>query len=333
MQEIIIKENDAGQRLDKMLAKYMNLAPKSFFYKMLRKKNITLNQKKAEGSEKLSVGDTVQLFLSEETIANFTEKKQIPIYRETLPILYEDAHIILINKPSGMLSQKAKEGDISAVERLHSHLLANGSFTQEDFKRFSPSICNRLDRNTSGILIAGKSLIGLQTMAELLKSRTIEKYYLCIVAGEVKKAAVIQGYLKKEKEKNLVTVVTNCRQKDTQAVWIETQYQPLAFHNKVSLLQIKLITGRSHQIRAHLASIGHPVIGDIKYGDPKINFIYQKKYAVQSQLLHAYRLKMPKLSGELAYLSEKEFIAPYPKEFADVIKGEQLVWQHGIPEG
>lgn len=341
MQEIIIKENDAGQRLDKMLTKYMNLAPKSFFYKMLRKKNITLNQKKAEGFEKLSVGDTVQLFLSEETIANFTEKKQVQIYKEKLPVIYEDAHIVLINKPSGMLSQKAKEGDISAVERLHSHLLANGSFTEEDFKRFSPSICNRLDRNTSGILIAGKSLIGLQTMAEVLKSRTIGKYYLCIVAGEVKKADTIQGYLIKEKEKNLVAVVPSksfpsfktAEKSDTQAVWIETQYQPLAFHKNVSLLQIKLITGRSHQIRAHLASIGHPVIGDIKYGDRQLNQIYRKKYAIQSQLLHAYRLEMPKLCGELAYLSGKEFIAPYPKEFADFIKGEQLLWQHGIPEG
>lgn len=364
MQEIIIKQNEAGQRLDKMLAKYMNLAPKSFFYKMLRKKNITLNKKKAEGSERLSVGDAVQLFLSDETIAQFTEKKQVPMKARTFPVIYEDSHLVLINKPSGMLSQKAKEEDISAAELLLSHLLSNGSLTEEDLKGFTPSICNRLDRNTSGILIAGKSLVALQTMAELLKSRELEKYYLCAVAGEVKEACAIQGYLTKNKEKNLVTitpisdesmpikslsilpmpvqtipvmsmpialsVVPQAADKDS--AFIETQYKPLASNQRVSLLRVKLVTGRSHQIRAHLASIGHPVIGDGKYGDPQVNRFYRERYSIRSQLLHAYQLKMPEISGELAYLSGKEFIAPYPKEFADFIKGEQLLWQHGIRE-
>lgn len=333
MQEIRVKENDAGQRLDKMLAKHMSLAPKSFFYKMLRKKNITLNKKKADGSERLSVGDVVQLFLSDETITQFTEKKQVSVKKKTLQVIYEDAHIVLINKPSGMLSQKAKKEDVSAVEYLISYLLSNGSLTEEDLKGFSPSICNRLDRNTSGILIAGKSLVGLQTMAEVLKSRELEKYYLCVVSGEVKKACTIQGYLTKDREKNLVTVtsipVTSVSESSVQ---IETQYEPLASNQRLSLLRIRLVTGRPHQIRAHLASIGHPIIGDGKYGDQQMNRFYRERYAIQNQLLHAYQLKMPDISGELAYLSRREFLAPYPKVFADFIKGERLLWQPGIPE-
>lgn len=346
MREIIVRENDAGQRLDKMLAKYMNLAPKSFFYKMLRKKNIMVNKKKAEGSKKLVVGDVVQLFLSDETIANFTETKQMQKTSGRLDVIYEDAHLVLINKPVGMLSQKAKEGDISAVEHLCSYLLANGSFTEEDFRGFSPSICNRLDRNTSGILIAGKSLIGLQTMAEVLKSRELEKYYLCIVAGKLEEEGTIQGYLRKDRGNNLVSVTplsstkrvdakvgeTDGKEMREDAVWIETQYKPLAYTQKVSLLQVKLVTGRSHQIRAHLASIGYPIVGDTKYGDKQVNRFYREHHSIQNQLLHAYRLKMPEISGELSYLSGKEFVAPYPKAFADLIEGEQLLWQPGIPE-
>lgn len=334
VQEIIVKQNDAGQRLDKMLAKYLNLAPKSFFYKMLRKKNITVNKKKAEGSKILVVGDIIQLYLSDETIANFTKQKQIKRINSNLSIIYEDAHIICINKPVGMLSQKAKKEDISVVEQLYSYLLSNGSFTEEDLRGFSPSICNRLDRNTSGILIAGKSLLGLQTMAEIVKSREIGKYYLCIVVGEVKETCVIRGYLTKDKEKNQVHIMLEDSVfiKDSIPVPIETQYRPLASNQKVSLLEVKLITGRSHQIRAHFASIGHPIVGDTKYGEKQINRFYQERYSIRSQLLHAYRLEMPMISGELAYLSGKQWIAPYPKQFADFIEGEQLLWQPGILE-
>jgi len=330
MQEIVVCANEAGQRLDKLLAKYLNLAPRSFFYKMLRKKNITLNGKKADGSERLLVGDSVKLFLSDKTIADFTEKKQVKKEVEQLPVIYEDSHIVIINKPSGMLSQKATGEDISVVELLLAHLLKSGSLTEEDLKSFTPSVCNRLDRNTSGILLAGKSLVGLQTMAEALKSRTIDKYYLCIIVGELKKTCTIQGFLTKDEKKNLVTITSKKAGEDS--LPIETRYEPLASNGTVTLLKVKLVTGRSHQIRAHLASVHHPIIGDYKYGDKQKNQFYQKKYQIKSQLLHAYELKLPKLSGELYYLSEKQFIAPYPREFAAFIKGERLLWQPGIPE-
>lgn len=153
MRELVISKYEAGQRFDKFLAKYMELAPKSFFYKMMRKKNITLNGKKAAGNEKLEKGDTVKLFLSEETIEGFREKKKRAVHTGAkLDILYEDEQVMLINKPAGMLSQKAEKGDISMVEHLISHLLDTGEVTEEMLKTFRPSLCNRLDRNTSGIV-------------------------------------------------------------------------------------------------------------------------------------------------------------------------------------
>ena len=188
MRELVISKYEAGQRFDKFLAKYMELAPKSFFYKMMRKKNITLNGKKAAGNEKLEKGDTVKLFLSEETIEGFREKKKRAVHTGAkLDILYEDEQVMLINKPAGMLSQKAEKGDISMVEHLISHLLDTGEVTEEMLKTFRPSLCNRLDRNTSGIVAAGKTLQGLQMLSGLFKERTLHKYYLCIVKGVIKK--------------------------------------------------------------------------------------------------------------------------------------------------
>jgi len=330
MQEIRVGVNEAGQRLDKLLVKYLKLAPKGFFYKMLRKKNITLNRKKANGSEHLSVGDSIQLFLSDETIARFTEKKQVQKNLGKLPVIYEDSHIIILNKPSGILSQKAKEGDCSVGELLLSYLLSNGSVTEEELKSFTPAICNRLDRNTSGILIAGKSLIGLQTMAEALRLRKLEKSYLCVIAGVIKKGCMIQGYLKKDPKTNTVIILP--LQSEKAALPIQTQYEPLRTNGTLTLLKVRLITGRTHQIRAHLASIHHPIVGDVKYGTEQVNGYYREKYQIKSQLLHAYELRMPDFTGELSYLSKKQFIAPCPKEFTSFLKGEQLIWQHGIPE-
>ena len=158
MQKLKVASNEAGQRLDKLLSKYLSQAGKGFLYKMMRKKNITLNGKKAAGNEKLEEGDTVKLFLSEETIEGFREKTKRAVHTGAkLDILYEDEQVMLINKPAGMLSQKAEKGDISMVEHLISHLLDTGEVTEEMLKTFRPSLCNRLDRNTSGIVAAGKT--------------------------------------------------------------------------------------------------------------------------------------------------------------------------------
>lgn len=335
MQQLMIGENEAGQRMDKMLAKYLNEAPKSFLYKMLRKKNITLNGKKAAGNELLQKGDEIKLFLSDETIENFSastfasdsesERKAISELENQsirLEVLYEDEHIVLINKPAGMLSQKASESDVSLVEYLIAYLLQTNQLTKEEMKTFKPSVCNRLDRNTSGMVAAGKSLKGLQELSRLFKDRTLGKYYLCLVKGVVDKPSHIRGFLEKDFRTNQVTV-TQTETPDKTA--IETEFRPLCNKGDVTLLEVHLITGKTHQIRAHLASIGHPIVGDYKYGNRKINDEYQKRYGLNYQLLHAYRITFPVLKGALSNLSEQEFRAPLWEMFEKIGKDKGVL--------
>jgi len=292
MKEIVINENEAGQRLDKFLGKLLKEAPASFYYKMLRKKNIVLNGKKATGNEKLTVGDSVKLFLSDETFEKFAGKRQTNDLAASVPnialeIVYEDHDVLAINKPAGMLSQKAKKEDISANEYILQYLLESGTITRESLHTFKPSVCNRLDRNTSGILVAGKTLNGLQQMSKAFRERSMEKYYLAIVARHISKPRRIEGFLKKDEKNNQVTILS---EPSNDAKPIITEYRPLKLVGQVTLLEVHLITGRSHQIRAHLASIGHPVIGDTKYGNPRLNREFLKNAGVTHQLLHAYRL-------------------------------------------
>lgn len=321
MQEIKIESNQAGQRLDKLLLKYLNEAGSGFIYKMLRKKNILLNDKKASGNELLVIGDQVKLYLSDETIHKFrTEKMPVSHTKLTIPpIIYEDTNILLFDKPKNLLTQKTKEQDISLNEYLIQYLQEHNPDFKEHYQFFHPSACNRLDRNTSGIVLCAKTLAGAQLLSALLKSRDLHKYYLCIVSGEIKQSALIDGYLKKDEKTNKVSVLSTKQlaQKKTEAYsYIKTSYRPIkTIYQKYTLLEVELITGKTHQIRAHLASIGHPIIGDIKYGEKSINQLYMNAYGIKSQLLHAYRIEFPIVSGELSELSEKVFKTEIPKEF------------------
>ncbi len=317
MQSLIVSSNEAGQRLDKLLSKYLNLAGKSFLYKMMRKKNITLNGKKCDGSEKLLSGDEIKLFLSEETISKFSEVKIPDVKKIKLDIIYEDQHILLVNKPSGMLSQKAKESDESLVEYLIDYMISSGQLSTEQLKSFRPSICNRLDRNTSGLVVGGKSLAGLQIMSEIFKDRSIHKYYNCVVKGEVLKRQMITGFLIKDEASNQVTVHKTLV---PGSVPITTEYEPIQSYGGYTLLKVTLITGRTHQIRAHLSSIGHPIVGDYKYGDIRVNEEAKKIYHINSQMLHSFQVVFPELKEPLAYLSGKSFQAPLPKTFTKICK-------------
>ena len=326
MQELHVTENEAGQRLDKLLAKFLNQAPKSFLYKMMRKKNIVLNGKKCTGNEKLKQGDSIKLFFSDETIEKFSagtyaipKKEKINM----LPIIYEDEQVLLMNKPIGVLSQKAKDSDVSAVEILINYLMETNQLSKEQFRTFHPSICNRLDRNTSGILVAGKTLPALQEMNRFFKERTIAKYYRCLVKGRViKNEEYIKGYLVKDQKTNKVSIT---KKKTEEGVPRETEYCVIQSNDEVSLLEVHLITGKTHQIRAHLASIGHPIIGDYKYGDKQINEMYRQAYGLKSQLLHAYRLEMPSSNGSLAYLNDKKFVAELPDKFIKICKDKGVL--------
>lgn len=322
MKEFTIGKNEAGQRLDKYLKKLLPKAGSSFLYKMLRKKNIVVNGKKADGSEKLSVGDVLNIYFSDETYAKFAsnaagvsrnEDKAEDCFCRSLPkdkldIIYEDEDILLINKPAGMLSQKARPEDISANEYLISYLLHSGQLQESELATFRPSVCNRLDRNTSGILTAGKSLKGLQTLSAMLKDRTVKKYYRCVVKGTIREENEIKGWLMKDGRTNRVTILSK---EGKDARYIETAYVPIRCEHDRTLLEVHLITGRSHQIRAHLASIGHPIIGDTKYGNREINEAYRKQFGIKSQMLHAYRMEFP--DGSI-------YTAPLPKEFTRIFE-------------
>ena len=345
MQKLKVASNEAGQRLDKLLSKYLSQAGKGFLYKMMRKKNITLNGKKCDGSERVEEGDEISLFLADETIEKFSaplpelaalgkEKDRNSgkagkngengnrKKKQELSIVYEDKNVLIVNKPSGMLSQKAKEGDVSLNEHILNYLIDSGHLPVSQLRTFRPSICNRLDRNTSGLVVAGTSLAGLQIMNGVLKDRSIHKYYQCIVKGKIDKPQMIAGFLKKDEAQNTVQIYPL---EVEGSVPIMTEYVPVKSSDTATLLRVTLITGRSHQIRAHLASIGHPILGDFKYGDPKLNEQIQTKYKVRSQLLHSWKLVMPeKLAQPLDYLSGKEFIAPLPAAFKKVLKGEGL---------
>lgn len=339
MREFTITSNEANQRFDKYLKKLLCNAPGSFIYKMLRKKNIVLNGKKADGTEKLNAGDGVKLFLSEETFEKFsgtaktsTEfeelKKLSNLLKQGKPelkVVYEDVHVVIINKPSGMLSQKARPEDISANEYLLAYLIGKGELTEEMLRTFRPSVCNRLDRNTSGLLLAGKTLEGLQQMAEALKQRSVQKYYRCIVAGEVTEASYLKGWLKKDEKNNQVTVLRELPEEQPMGelrgeklLPIETEYRPLQVLKGYTELEVHLITGRSHQIRAHLASIGHPIVGDLKYGKKQVNDRFKKEVQVTSQLLHAYRMVFPNgIMGDTEI--PLEITAPYGEDFRRTI--------------
>ncbi|MDD2972970.1 MAG: RluA family pseudouridine synthase [Lachnospiraceae bacterium] len=324
-----IHSNEAGQRLDKYLKKYLCYAPGSFVYKMLRKKNITLNDHKADGTEKLNIGDTISFFLGEETLEKFHGAKKNAVsetaqyssayfqLKKRFSVLYEDDNIILLNKNAGVLSQKAKESDVSLNEALIGYLLQTDALTPEDLGTFKPSICNRLDRNTSGIVICGKSLTGLQTMSLLLKERTMHKYYRCLVKGVMTESNHLEGYISKEERINKVTIY---KDKAADSVPIITNYKPLHNNGRITLLEVELVTGKTHQIRAHLASIGHPIVGDYKYGDPHTNARYKERFLVEHQLLHAYRVEFPTLENACGNLSGKIFVADVPPVYRKILE-------------
>ena len=308
-----INKNEAEQRLDKYLKKLLKNAPDSFIYKMLRKKNIVLNGKKCDGKEKLSVGDEVKLFLSDETFEKFSPfarssanadnnveiKAYLAAYSKIgeLKIVYENEHILVVNKPSGVLSQKAAPSDISINEWFIGYLLNKKEVTEQSLMTFKPSICNRLDRNTSGMVVCGKSLAGSQYMGRIIKDKSLEKYYHCLVQGIVQLHERRSCYLYKDSNTNKVTLyseldaIPDSRRK--QAAFIDTEFNTIKVTNDISLIEVQLFTGKTHQIRSHLASIGHPIIGDRKYGETSINDKYLS-LGVKNQLLHAYCLKFPR---------------------------------------
>ena len=336
MREILVSPGEAGQRLDKLLARYLNTASVSFLYKMMRKKNITLNGKKAVGKELVQVGDSVKVFLSDDTWSKFStirnqsstrsaHQKQMSSWAKIPPlkkeqIIYEDDHILLMNKPAGVLSQKAQPKDISINEQMIAYLLQSGQITEESLQLVKPAVCNRLDRNTSGLVLCGKSLAGLQALSEALKLRTLKKYYLALVLGKADRPGHQKAWLSKDTKTNQVKVSTG---QVPESSPIETAWEPVWSNGEETLLKVELITGKSHQIRCHLASLGYPLAGDPKYGNARWNRRLKQEYGLKRQFLHAWQVEFPRMSGALEALSGKCFTAPLPDELERITEGER----------
>ena len=286
MKEYVISSSDAGRRMDKFSMHILSGAGASFTYKMLRKKNITLNDKKASGTEILSEGDIVKFYLSDETFDKFTKGTAVTFHpvTEDPAVVYEDDDFLIVDKPSGMLSQKSSAGDISLNEICLSYVrkkdAPSGSFT--------PSICNRLDRNTSGLVTFAKTYRASVVLSKAFRERLIHKYYNCVVSGVVGHDLDLKGSLIKDEKTNTVTVYD-----DDKGSYINTIVHPIRDNGRITLLEIELITGKTHQIRAHLSFEGYPIVGDIKYGDRAVNKKYMEEYGISSQMLRCTKMIFP----------------------------------------
>lgn len=299
MKSITISSKDSGQRLDRFLSKTFDRLPKSLMFKEIRKKNIKINRKRCSAEQILGEGDVLDLYLNDDVL-HVKEKHYDFLKASTdLDIIYEDENLILLNKKVGILCHPdGKDYIDNLVARLKRYLYEKGEWSPED-SSFTPSLANRIDRNTGGIVIGAKNAQALKAVNESIKSREIEKYYLTVVHGEMpKKSETLTAYLTKNEKKNTVTVTDNQVQGSKKII---TGYTVLDYYNDASLLEIRLLTGRTHQIRAHLAHIGHPLYGDGKYGIDKGRY---------RQALYSYKLKFSfENENILSYLDGRVFQA------------------------
>lgn len=304
MKSFIINQNDSGQRLDKFITKTAPKLPKSLLYKYIRLKRIKINRKRAEISTKLNVGDVVDMYINDEFFEEKPKTYDFMLASKKLNIIYEDENIILIDKPEGLIVHPDKnEYNDTLITRIQRYLFEKGEYNPDDENTFTPSLANRIDRNTGGIVIAAKNAETLRILNEKIKRREIDKFYLCLVHGILdKKEDTLVAYHIKDEEKNTVKI-SNKPFENSKT--IKTKYKVLKEKNNISLLEIELLTGRTHQIRAHFSHIGHALVGDGKYGKNK----FDRKKGFVHQALYSYKLRFnfKTDSGILEYLNQKEF--------------------------
>ncbi len=305
MKEFYINKNDAGQRLDKYITKSVPLLPQSLMYKYIRSKRIKVNNKRSEISYRLKENDLVSMYINDEFFEEVKPKYDFLNAGKSLNIVYEDENIILIDKPTGLLSHP-DEGNYTdtAITRVKRYLYEKGDYKPDEENSFAPALVNRIDRNTSGIIIGAKNAESLRILNEKLKNREMHKLYLCVVIGKLKQeSGIIEGYLEKNEKQNKVYVSEKGNDKTKH---ISTKYKVLGYKDGLSLLEVELLTGRTHQIRAHFSYLGHPLLGDGKYGTNAQNKSFG---GYKKQFLYSYKLKFDFRSdaGILNYLNQKEF--------------------------
>ena len=305
MRILKVNKNDAGQRLDKFLSKSVKGLPKSLMYKFIRTKKIKVNRGRTEQSYMLVEGDEVQLFIKDEFFDSPEgDTSALGAIKPKIDVVYEDENIILCNKRPGVLVHEDKDGgENTLIMHIQAYLCQKGEYDPSEEQSFAPALCNRIDRNTGGIVIAAKNAMALRVMNEKIRNNEISKFYMCAVHGEVReKSRTLCGWLKKNSADNTVKVSDV---KFSGAKEIITKYKTVKVKDGRSLLEVELVTGRTHQIRAHMSHIGHPLLGDGKYGVNRDD----KREGYKYQALYAYRLRFDfdkNTESELDYLRGRE---------------------------
>lgn len=321
MREFIITKNDSGQRLNKFLEKAVPLLPGGMMHKYIRLKRIKVNRKRTEVSYRLQEGDLVQLYINDEFLEKAEEDTAYLRAKPELDVLYEDEHILLVNKAPGVVVHADDSGTADTlIARIQAYLFRSGAWNPEDEASFTPALCNRIDRGTGGIVIAAKTAEALRVMNQKIRDRELHKTYLCAACGTIRpKQGEITGYILRHTDEHRVSVHRTQVKGSRTAV---TKYRVLRETEELSLVECELITGRTHQIRAHFAWIGHPLLGDSKYGRNDMN----RKYHRKTQCLCSYKLRfdfttdaesLGYLNGLTVTVPDVEFTALFPETPSD----------------
>lgn len=323
MKKIQITANDAGRRLDRFLRKYLERATLGSIYKIIRK-DVKVNGKRQDNKYVLQPCDEVTLYLSDDLLSTLTAPKggnDRKKTKKTFTVIYEDENILIADKPFGLLThgdQQEKRNHLA--NQVKDYLIAKGEYNPRTERIFAPASVNRLDRNTTGLVLFGKNSQSLRTLNQWIRENRVSKYYWTIVFGHLNEKLELRGRLEKDPDSNTVKVFD---ENDDRGREIETLVMPMQSLDSATLVEVKLVTGRTHQIRAHLASIGHPVIGDSKYAKGRAKQFNHRIYescGLSTQLLHSYRLKFENCDGPLAYLNGREFVAPLPEQFENILE-------------
>jgi 23S rRNA pseudouridine955/2504/2580 synthase len=309
MFEIKMTDNEAGQRVDRFLRKYLKEYTLGDIYKLFRKNKVKLNGKKVKENQMLETGDMLQLYIEKPEAEAEQEQPHVKAAGE-IDLIYEDENIMIADKPAGLLTHPDKPGDTDTlIDRALYHIYIKHEAPES--QTFSPAVCNRLDRNTGGIVIIAKNYRTLKAVNHSIRERWITKLYLCVVVGKLDGSGELKGFLSKDQDRNVVSI---SKAHSGEGKEIHTKYRTLGVSDSVpelgkqfSLLEVELVTGRSHQIRAHFASLGHPLAGDVKYGDRTVNEHFWKKFGLKHQFLHAYQICFDEVHEDIGYLKGRKF--------------------------
>lgn len=315
MVNIEIGKNEQKQRLDKFLRKYLGNASLSYIYKAIRK-DVKVNGRRAKEDTMLELGDVITLYISDEELSALTRTRRSTRVKRQFKVAYEDDNIIVVEKPFGLLTHGDRtEKKNHLANQVVDYLIEKGDYNPRLERTFTPASVNRLDRNTTGLVLFGKTGEALQTLNRMIREKDkVNKYYMTIVKGRVKGELHLRDRMVKDERTNKVRVLSM----DEEGRDMETIVRPIQTGRDFTLVEVEIITGRTHQIRAHLAKAGHPVIGDVKYGDRKVNEMVRRRFNLNTQLLHAYKLTFRGCTGALEYLNDLEITADLPEDFANI---------------